>query len=176
MAREDIYTPVEVKNFDVVGVVDRIDRVTYEMATSESATLNEFMPDDIIRFMRMWNDVNQYITTIDGLARCDLPHSFPAMYSFGYVSKEADVDFESVKNAFIRDLCRLTTNAMIQWSRSESADASNKFLPADKDRWDRMFARGNTMIEQYIEVVKPGDHPESSNYELKTRGIEGGPI
>ena len=173
MAREDIYEPTEIRNFDVVGVVDRIDRVTYELATSESARLNEMMPDDVIRFQRMWNDVNVYITTINNLQRCDLPHAFPAMYSFGYVSKAADVDFESVKNAFVRDLCRLTTNAMIQWSRSESADASNKFLPADKDRWDRMFNRGNTMITDYIEQVKPGDHPESSNYELKTRGIEG---
>ena len=167
---ENIYEPTKCKNFDVTGAVDRLDRVLYELCTSESALTNDFNEYDQKRFTSNWNEVNLYVTAIQGQDRLDLPHSFPAMYSFRYVSKEAGVEWELCKNSFVRDLARLVANAMVQWSRSESADQSNKYIPADLTRWTLLFNRGNSMVDQYAKVALPGDKPESSDFELNKRG------
>ena len=167
---ENIYEPEQVRNFDVTGAVDRIDRTLYELCTSESAMTNDFNEYDQKRFLANWKEVNTYVTAIMGQDRLDLPHSFPAMYHFRYMSKAAGLDWEAVKNPFVRDLARLSANAMVQWSRSESADQSNKFIPADLNRWTLIFNRGNDMVEQYAAVALPGDKPESSDFELSKRG------
>jgi len=168
---ENIYEPESCRNFDVTGAVDRIDRCLYEMCTSESALTNDFNEYDQKRYLQNWDEVNTYITAIDSQNRLDLPHSFPAMYHFRYMSKDAGLDWEAVKNPFIRDLARLAANAMVQWSRSESADQSNKFIPADLARWALVYARGVDMVEQYAKVALPGDKPESSDFELTNRGL-----
>lgn len=175
MANEvaDVYDPEACKNFDVVGAVDRLDRILYELVTSESATTNDFNEFDRTRFMNNWADVNRYIKAIQAQNRLDLPHSFPAMYHFKYYTKAAEpvIDWEGVKNSFVRDLCRLVVNAFVQWSRSESADQSNRFIPADEARWDLLYSRGVTMVETYANEVLPGDRPESSDFEMAKRGL-----
>ena len=167
---ENIYEPTQCRNFDVTGVVDRLDRLLYELCTAESATTNDFNEYDQARYTTNWNEVNQYIDAIQGQNRLDLPHSYPAMYTFRYVSQTADVQWESVKNTFVRDLARLTANAMVQWSRSESADQSNRYIPADVNRWKLIYDRGNAMVEEYADEALPGDKPENSDYELGKRG------
>ena len=173
MANEvsNIYQPEACKNFDVVGVVDRLDRVLYELCTSESATTNDFNEYDRKRFTTMWDEVNRYIKVIQEQTRLDLPHSFPAQYTFKYYTNNVPIDWEAVKNSFVRDLCRLCANSMVQWSRSESADQSNRFIPADEARWDLIYARGVTLVEKYAAEVLPGDKPESSDFELAKRGL-----
>ncbi len=168
---ENIYEPESCRNFDVTGVVDRLDRILYELCTSESAVTNDFNQYDQVRFTDMWGEVNTYINAIQEQERLDLPHSFPAMYHFRYVSKDAGVAWESVKNSFVRDLARLVANAMVQWSRSESADQSNRYIPADQNRWVLIFDRGNAMVTTYADVALPGDKPESSDFELGKRGV-----
>ena len=168
---ENIYEPPSCRNFDVTGAVDRLDRCLYELCTSGSALTNDFDVYDQARFTGNWNEVNTYVTAIQAQDRLDLPHSFPAMYHFRYMSQTAELDWEAVKNPFIRDLARLTANAMVQWSRSESADQSNRYIPADLGRWDLIFARGNDMITLYAKEALPGDKPESSDFELAKRGI-----
>jgi hypothetical protein len=171
MANEvsNIYEPPSCRNFDVTGAVDRLDRVLYELCTSESAVTNDFNEYDRNRFTANWAEVQTYISAIQSQDRLDLPHSFPAMYVFRYISKDTNVEWESVKNAFVRDLARLVVNAMVQLSRSESADQSNKYIPADISRWNLLFARGNDMVTQYAQVALPGDKPESSDFELGQR-------
>ena len=166
---ENIYNPEECRNFDVTGVVDRLDRVLYGLCNAESATINEFTEDDIGRFRADWAEVNIYITSIMTIDRLDLPHSYPAMYHFRYVSKDAGTQWEEVKNTFVRDVARLTANAMVQWSRSESADASNKYVPADVARWTKIYNRGVQMLDTYVAEAQPGDKPESSDFELEKR-------
>ena len=177
----NIYDPDSCRNFDVVGVVDRINRVLYELCTSESAVTNDFNADDQKRYLTMTNEIDQYIQVIVEQSRLDLPHSYPAMYHFNYITQNATnpqtgepVEWERIKNSFVRDLARLMANAQVQWSRSESADASNKFIPADVERWDKIYARSSSMVNEYAEKVLPGDKPESSDYELNRRGIPTG--
>ena len=65
----------------------------------------------------------------------------------------------------VRDFCRLLINAQVNWSRSESADLSNGFFPADVERWTRIVSRINSYIEKYVNEATPIDMPESSTYE-----------
>lgn len=178
---ENIYMPESCRNFDVVGVVDRINRLLYEQCTSESAVTNDFNEYDQERFLTMIGEVNQYIGVIQEQERLDLPHSYPAMYHFNYVTQKAlnpqtgePIEWERIKNSFVRDLARLMANAQVQWSRSESADASNKFVPKDVERWTLIYDRAVAMVEKYASDAIPGDKPESSDYELGRRGIPTG--
>jgi len=178
---ENIYNPDSCRNFDVVGVVDRINRVLYELCTSESAVTNDFNSYDQVRYLTMTGEIDQYIKVIGEQDRLDLPHSYPAMYTFNYITQNATnpqtgepIAWERIKNSFVRDLARLMANAQVQWSRSESADASNKFIPADVSRWELIYARSVAMVEKYAAEALPGDKPESSDYELGRRGIETG--
>jgi hypothetical protein len=177
----DLYDPESCRNFDVVGVVDRLDRTLYELCTSESAVTNEYNVYDQERFVTMWGEINTYIGVIAEQERLDLPHSYPAMYHFNYLTQQATnpqtgqpINWEAIKNSFVRDLARLVANAMVQWSRSESADASNKFIPKDIERWTLIYDRGMAMITRYADEALPGDKPESSDYELGRRGISTG--
>lgn len=167
----NIYDPSTCKNFDVTGCVDRLDRLLYELCTCESASTNDFMEYDQERYLTMWGEVNTYVKAIQQQKRLDLPHTFPASYTFRFYTQQAGLDWEAVKNTFVRDLCRLTASAMAQWSRSESADQSNRFIPADESRWDLIYDRGVAMVEQYAADALPGDKPESSDFELGRRGV-----
>ena len=178
---ESIYTPSQCRNFDVVGVVDRIDRALYELCTSESAVTNEFNEYDQVRYLTMTSEINQYIGVIQDQERLDLPHSYPAMYTYNFITQAATnpqtgepIAWEQIKNSFVRDLARLMANALVQWSRSESADASNKFIPKDVERWNLIYDRSVAMVEKYAKEALPGDKPESSDYELGRRGIPTG--
>jgi len=173
---ENIYDPAGCRNFDVCGTVDRLNRLLYELCTSESAHTNEFNADDQRRFLQMWNEVNVYVTSIQEQDRLDINHAYPAQYTFRYVTQESGIEWENVKNSFVRDLARLSVNAQILWSRSESADASNKFIPADLEKWTKVYDRGVAMVTKYADVVLPGDKPESSDYELNRRGVSTGPV
>ena len=178
---QSIYDPTHARNFDVVGAVDRLNRVLYELCTSESAVTNDFNEYDQTRFTAMWGEVDTYIQVVQDQERLDLPHSYPAQYAFNYITQGATnpqtgdpIDWQLIKNSFVRDLARLTANAQVQLSRSESADASNRFIPADVERWKLIFDRGNAMVEEYAKIKIPGDKPESSDYELGRRGIPTG--
>lgn len=178
---ENIYVPTTCRNFDVVGVVDRINRTLYELCTSESAVTNDFNEYDLNRYLTMTSEINQYVGVIQDQERLDLPHSYPAMYHFNYITKDATnpqtgepIAWERIKNSFVRDLARLMANAQVQWSRSESADASNKFIPKDVERWKLIYERSTAMVEKYAKDALPGDKPESSDYELGRRGIATG--
>ena len=177
----NLYDPEACRNFDVVGVVDRINRALYELCTSESAVTNDFNQFDQGRYLTMTGEIDQYIQVIGEQERLDLPHAYPAQYHFNYITKDAQnlqtgepIAWERIKNSFVRDLARLMANAQVQWSRSESADASNKFIPADVERWKLIYARSTAIVEKYAADVLPGDKPESSDFELGRRGIETG--
>ena len=82
----NMYDPDSCRNFDVVGVVDRLDRVLYELCTSESAVTNEFNKYDRERYTTMTSEVDQYIKVVQEQERLDLPHSyFPnKLYNLDY--------------------------------------------------------------------------------------------
>ena len=167
---ENIWDPADIRNMDVVGVCERIDRIMYEMSQSESAKLNSLEEYDIERIIQYNAALRIYVSTVNEANRMDLPHSYPAMYSIKYICSEGNIDYESTKNRIIRDLQRLYANMLVQWSRSESADKSNGFYEADYNRFILIMDRIDGYISSYIKEATPLDLPESSTYEDSING------
>lgn len=162
----DVWTPDHVRNMDVVGIVERIDRTIYELMESESSNLNSFEEYDIERAVSYNSSLRTYAAVVNDANRMDLPHSYPSMYEIKYITQ--GVDYGNTKNRLVRDLVRLYSNAMVQWSRSESADKSNGFYDADYNRFILIMDRIDGYIASYIQEATPLDLPESSAFEDRT--------
>jgi hypothetical protein len=160
------WMPNEVRNMDICGLVERIDRVIYETMTSESASLNELNSFDIQRQMDYSSTLRTYASMMNSASVMDLPHSYPHMYKIHYLTETVDV--EDIKNKGLRDIIRYYLNAMVQLSRSESADKSNAFHPADYGRFLLIMDRIDQYISAYLQATLPIDFPKSSDFEKGT--------
>ena len=163
---ETVWEPDHVRNMDVVGIVERIDRTIYELMESESSELNSLEEYDVKRVLDYNTALRTYADVINAANRMDLPHSYPQMYAIKYITQ--GVDYNGTKNRIIRDLVRYYANAMVQWSRSESADKSNGFYDADYNRFILIMDRIDGYMESYIKEATPLDLPESSAFEDRT--------
>jgi hypothetical protein len=164
----DVWTPDAVRNMDVVGIVERIDRIIYELMESESSNLNSLEDEDMTRVTEYNSSLRTYASVVNSSTRLDLPHSYPSMYDIKYVTK--GVDYAGTKNRIIRDLVRLYSNAMVHWSRSESADKSNKFYEKDYVRFLKIMDRIDGYLTAYVAEATPLDLPESSAFEDRSTG------
>ena len=160
----DIWTPDQVRNLDVVGVVERIDKCMYEIMESESAMLNSIEEYDLERIKSYNAALRNYTEVVYKSNRMDLPHSYPSMYQIKYLTL-GKTEYDETKNKNLRDLLRLYANAMVQWSRSESADKSNGYYDADYSRFELIMDRIDGYINAYVEESTPLDWPESSTFE-----------
>ena len=163
---ENVWTPDHVRNMDVVGVVERIDRTIYELMECESSELNSLEEYDIQRVLDYNDALRTYTKVVNEANRMDLPHSYPRFYAIKYITQ--GVDYNGTKNRIIRDLVRLYSNGMVQWSRSESADKSNGFYDADYNRFLLIMDRIDGYMQSYIKEATPLDLPESSAFEDRT--------
>ena len=159
------FEPKTSRNMDVVGIVERIDRYAYDICKFESATQNQITEYDMARIQQYNAALRTYVATLNDANKMDLPHSFPAMYDIRYLCEDGGIDIDEIKNKAIRDIVRLYVNCWVQWSRSESADASNGFHPADYTRFLLIMDRIDYYIQSYIEQALPLDLPESSAFE-----------
>ena len=160
----DPWVPNSVSNLNIPGIVERCDRSVYEMLESESARLNDILPDDITRFQANGQGLRTYVEVIYSMKPLDLPHSYEAMYPIHYATQ--GVDYDAIKNPSIRDLSRLLVNAWVQWTRSESADRSNGLYEADYNRWTRIIDAYDAQLKAYVIEATPMDTPATSSYEL----------
>jgi hypothetical protein len=160
----DPWEPTAVSNLNVPGIVERLDRMVYEMLEGESAHLNDLLPDDIKRLIQNSAAIQTYVKVIFEGTALDLPHSYEAMYPIHYATK--GYDYDAVKNKSLRDLTRLLVNAWVQWSRSESADRSNALYEDDYIRFVRIMEAYDNMIAAYVTEATPLDTPASSQYEI----------
>ena len=165
----DPWVPNSVSNLNIPGIVERCDRLVYEMLESESARLNDILADDLQRFGDNGKSLRLYVDVIYGMAPMDLPHSYEAMYPIHYATQ--GVDYDAIKCPSIRDLSRLIVNGWVQWTRSESADRSNGLYEADYLRWIRIITAYDNMIAAYIKEGTPIDTPATSSYELMSNAL-----
>lgn len=163
--QENLWEPASIRNMDVVGVCERIDRTMYEISQSESASLNSLEEYDLNRIISYNSALRTYVDVVNQANRMDLPHSYPAQYTIKYICNDANVDYDGTKNRILRDLQRLYANMLLQWSRSESADKSNGFYEADYNRFLLIMDRVDGYIDSYIKEATPLDLPESSTFE-----------
>ena len=166
MSLTNPFEPAEVRNMDVVGIVERLDRSAFDVMEFESASLNEVTEYDLGR-IRQYNAVlRTYASVINSSIDMDLPHSYPHMYQIKYIT--TNLDFENVKNKVLRDVVRLYANAWVQWSRSESADRSNGWMAADYERFIIIMDRMDAYLAEYAQASLPIDLPHSTTYEMST--------
>jgi len=160
---QDLYDPSVVRNMDVVGIVERIDRTQFELLSSQSATLNSLDTYDLARIEAYNVALRSYASFVNSASQMDLPHSTPTQFTIKFLTEESD--FDTVKNRIIRDLLRLYSSALLQWSRSESADKSNGWYPFDYTRFQLIMDRIDGYLAQYVASTTPLDLPESSAFE-----------
>jgi hypothetical protein len=163
---QDPWVPTNVSNMNIPGIVERMDRMTYEMLESEAAKLNDIPSFDIKRIQDQSAALQGYVKTIYESAPLDLPHSYEAMYPIHYATQ--GYDYDATKNKAIRDLARYLVNGWVQWSRSESADRSNGLYPADYNRFVALMATFDNLIDAYIKQYTPLDTPAQSQYEIES--------
>ena len=170
MARlEDPWEPETVRNMDVVGMVERIDRYAFDIMAFESSSLNEITTYDLERIQSYNEALRVYGSTINSSPVMDLPHSYPHMYQITYITKEMDI--ANVKNKAIRDIIRMYVNNWVNWARSESADRANGWHPGDYSRFIIIMDRLDVFIQSYIGATLPLDLPKSSSFENQVMGV-----
>ena len=157
------WEPVNVRNQDVVGAVERADRYAYDIVKFESAFINEITNFDMTRIQSYVTALRTYVNTLNEAPPTDNPHSYPGMYTIYYLTE--GLDFDTCKNKALRDIIRMLVNTWVNMSRSESADKSNGYLPFDVQRWNMHLDRIDYYIKSYIDVALPLDLPESSAFE-----------
>ena len=168
MALSNPHEPTHVRNMDVVGIVERLDRASFDVMEFESASLNEVTEYDLAR-IRQYNAVlRTYASVVNSATNMDLPHSYPHMYEIKYIT--TDLNFDNVKNKVLRDVVRLYANAWVQWSRSESADRSNGWMPSDYDRFIIIMDRLDSYLTEYAAQALPIDLPHSTTFEMESLG------
>lgn len=159
----DPWSPTSCRNMDVVGIVERWDKYTYEIMTSMSGTLNSIDEFDLERIQSYNKALRTYASVIFKSNRMDLPHTTPNMYNIQYLTQ--GLNFDDIKNKALRDIIRLYVNGWNQWSRSESADRSNGYEEFDYNRFLLIMDRIEGFIQSYIDEALPLDLPESSTFE-----------
>ncbi len=125
--------PMSVKNFDVVGVCDRVVRFAQEMILSTSSSYSEFTKHDRIR-------LESYIEAIDGYmvafskpedpldAPATSPHDYPLM-DFPPEEKINKID-----NLCVKDLVRRLRAIHVELAKSQSRKRVSGFLPFEHGR------------------------------------------
>ena len=165
------HEPTGIKNMDIVGVVERMDRAVYDMGNNNSAETTILLMDDAFRIRDQALVIIGYAAAINEQNHMDTPHS-KTPYTIRWTTVEPLYNFDAIKNELIRDITRYYISGWEQLTRSDSADVSNKWTPNDYGRFEQAMLRVLTTIEGYIAAVEDGtlpeDIPQMSNYERST--------
>jgi hypothetical protein len=167
MSTLDPFAPSEVKNMNVVGIVEAMDAAVYEIFNSASAALTSIEVADYDRLVDAADRVSGYAAVIYAGPTLDLPHSDSPAYKIEFSTE--GLDFATITNHALRDIIRLYVNGWIQWSRSASADRASNYYEADYTRFTQLMVSINEMLKAYGAVEAPIDAPAHSFYERSTQ-------
>lgn len=164
MATLDPFSPSEVKNMNVVGIVEAMDGAVYEIMNSGSASLTSTELADYNRIVDSAARISSYAAVIYEGNTLDLPHSNDPAYEIEYTTQ--GMDFADIKNHGLRDIIRLYVNGWVDWSRSASADRPSNYYAADYNRFVNLMVSINDMLAAYDVGGAPQDSPAHSSYEM----------
>ena len=151
------YEVTEANNYDIIGGVERFDKVIGEIAQSESADGGAQSSFDRVRIDSYNAVLRSYMATVaaqTGLV--DLPHTYPTPYPIKYWSNTLDVE---VRNPASRNLLIMYTQGMEQLSKSASAGHSNGITPHDYQRFVQIMDKIEAFLTDYVDQVTPVDMP-----------------
>ena len=151
------YEVTEANNYDIIGGVERFDKVIGEIAQSESADGGANSSFDRTRIDSYNAALRAYMATIASqTGQVDLPHSYPTLYPIEYWSNTLDVQ---VRNPSVRNLLVLYMQGMEQLSKSASAGHSNGITPHDYQRFLMIMDKIENFLTDYIDQATPIDMP-----------------
>lgn len=148
---------MEVRNHDIVGLVNRIQRFLVELTKSVSADVSQFNAFDTGRLKSYLDAIEKYRQWMTAQPQLDLPETAPRGYAIP--------DFEStsrVENESINDTVRLLKIMRDELVNSQSARQPAGLTAFDDFRLSAILTKLNEFISSYIEEVTPLDLPESS--------------
>lgn len=161
--------PTVVYNDDVVGLVDRIVRVTTEVLKCQSADMVAYSEYDIARIESYLTDFEKYLNWVVSAPKMDYPETHPTPHPMPEAPEIADVD-----NPMVEDILRLLVRMRGEIVSSASARQPSGLVAFDEARQRNMIARARKLITDYIKSVSPIDLPESSpSAPMTGRGITG---
>ena len=157
LATANPYEVLEANNYDIIGGVERFDKVIGEIAQSESADGGANSEFDRARIDSYNSAIRAYMGTVAAqTGTVDLPHTYPTPYPIRYWSNTLDVE---VRNPAVRNLLVLYLQGMEQLSKSASAGHSNGISPHDYNRFLMIMDKIETFLTDYIDQATPIDFP-----------------
>lgn len=136
---------MQVKNFDVAGVVDRLARYASELVVSQSASNAEFNEHDRGRATKYLDRLTAYMDAVNTPANpLDLPKTHPTDYPVKDFTPDEAVN--AIENAEVRDLVRRLKAAYTELSESQSRDRVSGFLVTDHDRIKALVENARNIV------------------------------
>ena len=156
-------------NTDIAQLVRRIDRIIKEMQHGQSANVTMTLAADKERIEKYVKDLNTQVDTVNGMGIPDVPETMPEVIQMRAAPEDIEVtndDYAAVIDQFF-----VLRGEMIS---SQSSRLGGGLLPPDYKRAKALLARIDTLFNQFIPAVDPGDYPESTpDVALVGHGLRG---
>lgn len=156
MADQPTIAIMKTYNVDIVGMVQRLDRVIVEVNRSASGNSAVLSVPDAGRWKGYIADLLSYVDWFSEQPNpLDIPETHPAMLDL-----EAAPLVSRVDNLVANDIVRLLIVSRLEVVSSQSSSMSSGMLPFDISRFQSIMARIVAGIDR-AENAEPVDLPES---------------
>ena len=160
----------EVKNHDIVGIYDRMNRFIVELLKAGSADVSNVVSFDQERLATYLNALDRYHDWVQAQPQLDITESTAMTYTL-----ESEPEINNVENESVNDTVRMFVLARTDLINSQSARNPSGMDPADSRRLTAFIGKIRTFLNDYIIPTVPLDLPQSSPMESRTgpgqRGI-----
>lgn len=160
------WDPKQIKNAEMVLIVEMLDTDIVELSLSETAGVTAFLEYD---YDRLVTYSAQLRTTNDAMAakpRADFTYSKDTTHDITYQSE--NLDFSKVANEHTRLFMRYFADMMMQNARCDSANARSGITEPDFNRNVIALDRLDIWLQSY-QVGGTPDTPQQSAYERAQR-------
>lgn len=145
-----------VKNHDILGLYNRLNRFIYEIQKCNSADVAEVQSFDQTRMQQMITALNAYIDFIVKEPAIDLRETAPFNWSL-----EAAVELVDTENENVNDFCRLMKVMRDEVINCTSARQPCGMAAFDKVRQQALVQKLSNLLNDYIKNATPIDLAES---------------
>jgi len=153
----------EIKNHDIIGIYDRMNRFIVEMNKAVSADVSDVISFDQARLASYLDAIDRLRIWIVAQPQQDFTESTEMVFTL-----EAEPDVVNVENESINDVIRMMTLARTDLINSQSARKPSGLDPADATRLTAFVEKIRTFLNEYIIPTVPLDLPQSSPMEGRT--------
>lgn len=155
--------PLNVNNFHVRFLADKIHRFGHELIKSQSANDSQMKAADRTRLSSYLDSVDYAVNWIGSLPELDLPETSPREYACEDFPPEVDAENEAINVA-----CDILRACYLETVNGQSARRSAGMSPHDILRVRNVVAHCRNFLTEYVENALPLDLPESSPMEANT--------